>query len=270
MKYIVCYSGGHSSALVAIETVRKYGKENVILLNHNISEKAEHKDIKRFKKEVANYLGLEITYANMENWENNDPIDVCIKLNAFKIGTGTALCTFKLKTEPFNNWLNKNYPSKPFELNDDIILLYGFDKNEKDRITRRIGILISKGYKSDYPLAFWKRTITNIEEIGIERPVTYNLFKHANCFPCLKAGKQQWYMAYCLNNEMWEKAKQAEDDIGFSIFKDIYLKDLECKFEKMKLKGIIPTEKIGFQKFWADVKKELNDDNNILPCDCIF
>ena len=48
MKYIVCYSGGHSSALVAIEAVRKYGKEDVILLNHNISPEVEHKDIKRF------------------------------------------------------------------------------------------------------------------------------------------------------------------------------------------------------------------------------
>ena len=46
MKYIVCYSGGHSSALVAIETVRKYGKENVILLNHNISAEVSITDIK--------------------------------------------------------------------------------------------------------------------------------------------------------------------------------------------------------------------------------
>ncbi len=30
-KHIVCYSGGHSSALVAIEVVRKYGKENCVL-----------------------------------------------------------------------------------------------------------------------------------------------------------------------------------------------------------------------------------------------
>jgi len=28
MKYIVCYSGGVSSALTAIEAVRKYGKNN--------------------------------------------------------------------------------------------------------------------------------------------------------------------------------------------------------------------------------------------------
>ena len=31
-KHIVCYSGGHSSALVAIEVVRRYGKENTVLV----------------------------------------------------------------------------------------------------------------------------------------------------------------------------------------------------------------------------------------------
>ena len=29
MKYIVCFSGGHSSALVAVEAIRKAGKEDI-------------------------------------------------------------------------------------------------------------------------------------------------------------------------------------------------------------------------------------------------
>lgn len=68
MKYIVCYNRGQSGVLVAIETVRRYGKEkeNVILLNHDLSEEVEEKDIKRFKQEIPDYLGLKITYANIE------------------------------------------------------------------------------------------------------------------------------------------------------------------------------------------------------------
>ena len=58
MKHIVCYSGGHSSALVAIEVTRKFGKENVVLINHNIKESSEGADIKRFKREVAQYQFL--------------------------------------------------------------------------------------------------------------------------------------------------------------------------------------------------------------------
>ena len=44
-KHIVCYSGGHSSAIVAIAVVKKYGKENVILLNHDIKNTVESQDI---------------------------------------------------------------------------------------------------------------------------------------------------------------------------------------------------------------------------------
>jgi len=91
-KHIICYSGGHSSALVGIEVVGKYGKENCVLLNHDISAWVENADIKRFKKEVADYLGMEITYANIKGLpadELPDQFDVVVAANAFKVGTGT-------------------------------------------------------------------------------------------------------------------------------------------------------------------------------------
>lgn len=68
MKHIVCFSGGHSSAIAAVEVVRKYGAENTILLNHDLCPRTEDADIKRFKQEVSNYLGIPITYANMPVW----------------------------------------------------------------------------------------------------------------------------------------------------------------------------------------------------------
>lgn len=260
MKYIVCYSGGHSSALVAIETVRKYGKENVILLNHNISSKIEHKDIKRFKNEIANYLGINITYANMLGWETKTPLDICIEIKAFKVGNGTELCTNRLKTAPFHRWLKENYPVKKGLIRNDVTFLYGMDIQETNRIERRRKIMLSMGYKTDYPLFSWSRTIKNTEELGIKRSITYELFKHANCIGCLKAGKQQWYITYYLYPEIWNKAKKAEEKIGYSIIKGIFLKDLEKKFENMKNKGIIPTEKIKSQTFWAKVRRELKED----------
>lgn len=272
MKYIVCYSGGHSSALVAIEAVRKAGKENVILLNHDISSEVEDHDIKRFKQEVADYLGIKITYANMQDWETMAPLDVCMKIGAFKVGNGTALCTNRLKTDPFMKWLKENYPvENPLqEPRKDITILYGFDENETDRIQRRVGIMATHGYLTDYPLARWERTIENIEEIGILRPKTYEIFQHANCIGCLKAGKRQWYIVYCLRPDIWEKAKKAESEIGYSIIKGTYLQELEEKFSKMKCKGIIPSEKMKPQTFWAMVRKELGNEDDVMPCDCSF
>jgi len=269
-KYVVCYSGGHSSALVAIETVRKFGKENVILLNHDLSPEVEHEDIKRFKQEVADYLGIEITYANMDGWETSSPLKICRNIKAFKVGNGTALCTNRLKTGPFNKWLKDNYPVAKGEIREDITILYGFDKEETSRIQRRIGVLISQGYKTDYPLAFWDRTISDTNEIGIKKPITYKLFRHANCIGCLKAGKQQWYLVYCLYPAIWNEAIETEKAIGYSILKDVYLDELEQKFKVMKCKGIIPSEGIKQQTFWAMVRKELPDGGENLPCDCSY
>ena len=269
MKYIVCFSGGHSSALAAIETVRKYGKENVILLNHDISPNVEHIDIKRFKQDIANYLDVSITYANMPGWEVNDPLDVCVSISAFKAfaGQSNAFCTNRLKTEPFKKYLKENFPSKPFEPREDINIIYGFDKNEPSRIQRRVGVMAEMGYKTDYPLAFWDRTIFNTEETGIKRPITYQIFRHANCIGCLKSGKQQWYVTFCLRPDIWEKAKWAEEVIGYSILKNDFLIELEPEFEKMRCRGIIPSEKLNHQSFWAEVRKTFKDESN-MPCEC--
>jgi len=51
MKYLVYYSGEHSSALAIVEVFDK----NVILLNCDISSAVEVKDTKRFIKEVAGF-----------------------------------------------------------------------------------------------------------------------------------------------------------------------------------------------------------------------
>ncbi len=257
MKYVVCYSGGHSSALVAVEAVRKYGKDNVILLNHNISPKVEHQDIKRFKDAVADYLGIPITYANMNDWENMPPLEVAKKCCGFQFQVGQALCTYNLKTEPFYKWLDENYPSVSMDSG----------MNEPHRIQRRAQILGTKGYKTDFPLALWNRTIHDIEEIGINRPCTYEIFKHANCIGCLKAGKQHWYIVYCLYPDIFKQAQEAEKEIGHSIIKNVFLEELVQKYEAMKAVGIIPNDRLQAQTFWATVRKELGKEPSV-PCEC--
>jgi hypothetical protein len=273
-KHIVCYSGGHSSALVAVEVVRKYGKENVILLNHDIHASVESEDIKRFKKEVADYLELEITYANHPDWDSKDQFDVVREANAFKVGNGTALCTNRLKTAPFDKYLKENFPVET-DGESPCVIYYGFDANEPARILRRSSILGTKGYLTAFPLAHWPRTIQSTKEIGIEPPNTYNQFKHANCIGCLKAGRQHWYIVYCTRPDLWEKAKSTEDAIGYSIIKDIYLDELEPKFELMKKVGVVPTEHLHHKTFWKQVADQLKqsmseEEKSEKPCECVF
>jgi len=266
-KHIVCYSGGHSSALVAIEVVRKFGKEDVVLINHDIHPSVEAEDIKRFKREVAAYLGLPITYVNHPEWDVKDQFDIVIDAKAFKVGNGTALCTNRLKTAPFHEWLEVN------ALKGQDVLYYGFDANEGGRIQRRIGILSGMGYKSDYPLAFWERTILSTKEVGIDPPNTYSDFKHANCTGCLKAGKQHWYIVYCTRPDIWAKAKLAEELIGYSILKDQYLEELEEDFERMRVLGIKTTEHEHGVTFFARVRrtfKDIESEEDSKPCECVF
>lgn len=276
MKHIVCYSGGHSSAVVAIEVVAKFGKEAVVLLNHDISSWTEAADIKRFKKEVADYLGLSITYANIHGFSAEqlpDQFDVVLKAGAFKVGKGSELCTSRLKTEPFMDWLNQNVPDK------DCIIYYGFDENEVFRVQRRSSILGQLGYKTDYPLMRWReRTIKNTNEIGIKPPNTYEAFKHANCTGCLKGYRQHWYVVYCTRPDIWNKAKATEDEIGYSIIEGVYLEELEKMFEKMKQQGVPQTEHLAHQTFWKIAKQKVKEHDtqmekeskNHMPCECVF
>lgn len=268
LKHIVCYSGGHSSAVVALNVVERYGKENVILLNHDISSFVEHEDIKRFKQEVADYLGIPIIYANHPKWNTMDQFDVSVNTKSFKGATGMAICTSLLKTKPFNDYLKLNFADK------NCIIYYGFDKNEMHRVQRRASILGEQGYKSDYPLALWKDLkYTETAQVGISRPLAYTDFKHANCTGCLKAGKQHWYIVYCTRPDIWEKAKKAEETIGYSIMRNDYLEELEEQFAKMKKAGVEASEHEDARTFFARVRKIIatyEDENVDKPCECTF
>ena len=255
MKYVVCYSGGHNSAIAAIETVRRFGREKVILLNHDISSKVESIKIKEFKKRVAEYLKVQISYANCENFENQTPLSLCVEHGAIKFRAGRELCTYYLKTRPFYDWLEENYPVEKGTISEEITLIYGFDSTEVRRIQRRRSFLLGIGYRSMYPLAEWERTIHEIEEIGISRPEVYKASKHANCDGCLKAGKQHWYKVYCCRPDIYEEAKEVEGKLDYSIIKNTFLRDLEPEFERMRLTGIPATENMDSYWFWNYAKK---------------
>lgn len=260
MKYVVCFSGGHSSALAAVETVKKYGRKNTILLNHDISDKVEDADVKRFKKEVAEYLEVPIIYANRENFQIDTPLSLCRQKKLICFGVGNSICTYYLKTEPFKKWLQDNFPVCNGQISQEITLVYGFDKTEPKRVERRNAHLLKMGYLSEYPLAKGNQTymLQDIRQLGIALPETYMYTKHANCKGCLKAGKQHWYMVYCRWPEIFYEAKETEKIIGHSIIKGSFLSELEPLYEKMKAIGIEANDKEYSATFWSHVKRQIN------------
>ena len=267
---VVLFSGGHSSALVAVEVVRKYGRDGTVLLNHDINASVEHEDIKRFKREVAAALGLPITYANHRNFDTMDQFDVCRKARAFKTPKGYEVCTSRLKTGPFMEWLDVHGDRAC------TVCYYGFDAAETTRINRRVGIMAALGWRTEYPLAHWPRTIQSTREIGVEPPNTYSAWKHANCVGCLKAGWQHWFAVYATRPDIWQRAKDAEDDIGYSIHRELTLEERESEFADMVRAGVVPTEHVPQQTFWSEARKAvkhlrvLADDESAKPCECVF
>lgn len=283
--HIICFSGGHSSSLVAIEATRKYGKENVKLLNHDINPKYEDEDIKRFKKQVADYLGIPVTYANINGITKPedlpDQFDVCVEAGALTNQAGHALCTARLKTEPFMDFLNAHFPTIDtlFEQRKECIIYYGFDLKEPARIQRKSGILGALGYNSDYILARWKdRTIFSTKEIGIDPPNTYSVWEHANCKGCLKASLLHWYVTYVYEPEIYNKGIWMEEEIDFTIHTiirngikmAISLKELLPVFQQMKQDGVPATEHQNKWKFARLLRKYQLEECEIgKPCDCI-
>ena len=147
-----------------------------------------------------------------------------------------------------------------------------FDANEMHRVQRRVGILLNMGYKSDYPLALWSdRTIFSTKEIGIEPPNTYGVWKHANCTGCIKAGKQHWFLVYKHRRDLFEKAKDAEEKIGYSIMKNQYLDEVEQEFELLINNGVDTTEHEDGRTFAARCRKlikTIDIDDVAKPCEC--
>lgn len=296
--HLVCYSGGHTSAKVAMNVAKMYPDDKIIILNHDINDNVEDADIKRFKKDVAEKLELPISYANYEGIQDSrdipDQFDVCIKIKGFKFNKGTELCTYNLKTKPFYDYLAKHFPvDKETGKNSNLVIYYGFDKEETKRIQRRASILGEQGYFTDFPMALWEKEEVDdniVINSGIRPPLTYERidvnvdygsWKHANCVGCLKAGKQHWYAVYCVRPDIWEKAKATESKLDHSIIKDVYLEELEPLFLEMKEKGIPPTEHIHGATFWAMVRKVIHKNMDVFeifeiekdaekPCECVF
>ncbi|MBW2084465.1 MAG: hypothetical protein JRI54_00315 [Deltaproteobacteria bacterium] len=111
----------------------------------------------------------------------------------------------------------------------------GYDIEEYRRIIRAQAL----GSTAKYPLIETRITSREIKRIianewGIKLPEPYKYFKHNNCIPCFKAGKRDWYKVWRYYPERFYKAKEMEELIGKTVFKDTSLTELEVKWKRME------------------------------------
>lgn len=274
-KHIVCYSGGVSSALVGAMVLKKFGPEKTVWVNHQVN--AEPLDVDRFEQEFASYHKMPITYVNAEGFDTLTPYEVAEIYNRFFVpvrGQPTAMCTYVLKTEPFEIYLSQ------LQDKSKVKVYYGFDRSEIVRMTKKIKVALKWGVMLDFPLALWddKLDESYLDKIGIKAPMMYEVYKHANCIGCIKAKKLHWLCVYVHNREIFDKFEELEDHTQDQIMNKHSLRELRPFFEEIRLLGIPINEKVHYSTFWMRAKDKLKekkfnpdlfeDINPTLPCDC--
>lgn len=244
MKHIVLFSGGLSSAYVAYLVLQEQKKEDVVLLH--TPTYSENHDADTFRHQVARYLGMPITEwgLGLDIWELIDKNN-CIP------GQFLPFCTQQLKQK-----MKEEYYKHLKELGEDFVEYVGFGYEEWKRVQRATARSESLGRKIAFPIferkipsQEVKRIIT--EEWGMQLPKAYEDLNHNNCIPCFKAGKATWKIYWEKYRVQFNKAMEYEDKIGYTVFKDKTLKELN--------------------DIWTN-NKELEDAqvsfDELIPCEC--
>lgn len=237
MKHIVLYSGGAGSAYTAYLLNHKYHNDIILLHTPTYSE---HPDADRFRQQFADYLGLPITVQadGRDIWQ-------LIRDHHCLPSDRIPFCSRELKGEQSD----KFYKS----MTEDFIVYLGYDGTEWRRAQRTSARLLHDGIKAEYPLI--KAEISNQaikdfirDELRICLPETYLYLEHNNCIPCFKGSKKHFYQVWKHYPEYFNKAVEAEHKIGYSVFKDKSLTELQHEWESQ-----IPM---------------FTDDEDLRPCMC--
>lgn len=239
LKHIVLFSGGAASSCIACLVAQEH-KDTILLHTPTYSE---HPDADRFRKQVANYIGLPITIQadGRDIWQLIDD-ENCLPSNWI------PFCTRILKQEQTKKFIQN--------LNDDFILYYGYGVDEWRRVQKQSVRFEQIGWKAQYPLferkisdLQVKDTIKNVWRICLPEP--YKYLEHNNCIPCWKGGKGHFQRVAKYYPEYFLKAIEKEKQIGHTVFKDCTLQDI--------------WDEVQAKKNQVDWFEELEDT---VPCMC--
>jgi len=175
----VWFSCGAASAVAAKLTIEKYGRvNNVRVINNPVLEEGE--DNRRFMRDVAKWLGVDIEIATHPDYPLCSAVDVWDR-RSYMSGIAGAPCTDILKKKARQYW----EASAP--LVKSIVLGFTVEEHARHRrfvLTERSNVLPvlidAKITKQD--------CFDIIGAAGIELPEAYKLgYPNANCRGCVKA-----------------------------------------------------------------------------------
>lgn len=231
---VVWFSCGAASAVAAQETLRQYGdRYDVRIVNSPIAE--EDDDNRRFLRDVAEWLGVEVEIASSSKYPDNSAVSVW-EDRQFMASPYGAPCTQELKKKVRQEWEAANKP-------DWHVL--GFTMDEQNRYDRFVlterenvlPVLIDAGLsKVDCYM--------RLAEAGLKLPRVYHWgYPNANCIGCVKAtSPTYWNHVRQVNPEVFEARAEQSRRIGARLVRykgeRIFLDELPSDAEGQAMKSM--------------------------------
>lgn len=246
MKHVVLFSGGAASSYVAylLTQDKEIDKKDIVLLHTPTLSECE--DSEKFRLKVARYLKIPMTV-----WGRGEDIWDCIDRNGAIPGQFMPFCTQQLKQQ-----MKEQYYKYLESIGETWIEYVGYGPDEWQRVQKSVARNQAMGRQVRFPLFEQKISSEECKRIirdewGIELPSAYNSLKHNNCIPCFKGGKEYFRAVWKNYPEQYQRAVEAEEQCGYTVFKDKSLKELEKIFQN--------------DQEWDESQLDLSD---FIPCEC--
>lgn len=217
-KHIVMFSGGAASSVVAKLVADKYPNDTILL---HTPTGGEHPDADRFRKQVAEFIGLPITVhkANKTLWE-------LVESRKQIPNDSIPYCTSELKLVPQDRFLKLLEKE-----NVEFIQYLGLGIDEWRRMQKVWVRNQQKGRKVEFPLLKARLTGADCKKIirdewKICLPQPYQFLSHNNCIPCYKGGKAHWYKVWKQYPDQFKRAANAERRASNTVFFGVTLDEL--------------------------------------------
>lgn len=257
--HVAMFSGGASSAYVAYYIVQKYGKENCVLFFTDTLW--EDIDNYRFMEEVAEYIGMEITY----RIDGRTPEEVFHDVR-FLGNSRMAKCSEELKVRQTLIYLEELRD----EHNLEPILYFGIGPHEQHR-----AINLQNFYEHNpiEPIATRFPMIETFtedldtkkiirDEWKIALPRMYGLgFSHANCAGrCVRGGLGHYALLYKVWPDQYAEQEAMEERFREKFDKDVSILKRNSKaFTLREYREMM--ERDGVEKY-------LSEKDDTIPCVC--
>lgn len=221
MKHIVSYSGGLVSWGAAKRTVKRYGKEDTILLFADTKgddphpHKGEDEDLYRFLRETVTEMGA--TFVRIS--EGRDVWQV-FKDERFIGNHRVDPCSRGLKREMMDKWISENFTPEQAHIS------VGLDWTEMHRLVRfqeRMKPWVVEAPMTEPPYMTREQLIEWLRAEGIEPPRLYAMgFPHNNCGGfCIKAGIDNFRLLLHTMPERYAYHEQKEQELREYLGKDV-------------------------------------------------